>query len=95
MQIPHALIHHPQLKTFKQLDELHQLPKGSAFRAFKQLRPQWVEGEHFYCVDSRHQPDVFAELQRSGRLYASTVNAVLISEAGGQCIAACLHKGLA
>lgn len=80
-----------RLKTFKQIDEFHHCAKGSAFRIFKQLsaRPheQWVEGEHFYCIDSRTQPALFAQMQRSGRLYAATVNAVLITEVGYQAIA--------
>lgn len=86
-----ARITDPQLKTFKQIDDLHHCAKGSAFRAFKQLsirqQGQWREGEHFYCVDSRTQPALFAQLQRSGRLYASTVNAVLVTDAGYQTIA--------
>lgn len=85
------LVNDARLKTFKQIDELHHCAKGSAFRIFKQLsaRPNesWVEGEHFYCIDSRTQPALFAQIQRSGRLYASTVNAVLITDAGYQTIA--------
>ena len=81
------LIHDTRLKTFKQIDELHHCTKGSAFRIFKQLQGHWVEGEHFYCIDSRAQPELFAQIQHSGRLYASTVNAVLITEIGYQAIA--------
>lgn len=87
MQEAHDFIHDPRLRTFMEIDQHHKLPKGSAFRLFKQLEPQWVEGEHFWCCDSRSQPEAFAELRRSGRLYASTVNAVLIGEAGCQSMA--------
>ena len=81
------LIDDTRLKTFKQIDELHHCTKGSAFRIFKQLQERWVEGEHFYCIDSRAQPEMFTQMQHSGRLYASTVNAVLITEIGYQAIA--------
>lgn len=87
MKKANDLINDPQLKTFKQLDELYCRPKGSAFRVFKRLEAQWLEGEHFYCIDSRNQPELFADLRRSGRLYPSTVNAVLIAETGCQLIA--------
>ena len=85
------LVNDARLKTFKQIDELHHCAKGSAFRIFKQLSTRlnepWIEGEHFYCIDSRTQPALFAQMQRSGRLYAATVNAVLITEEGCQAIA--------
>ena len=75
-------IHDPRLKTFKEVDELDHRPKGRAFRLFKQLLPQLMEGEHFHCCDSRNEPAAFAGLLQSGRLYASTVNAVLLTESG-------------
>ena len=85
------LVNDVRLKTFRQIDELHHCAKGSAFRIFKQLSARsseaLIEGEHFYCVDSRAQPALFAQMQRSGRLYAATVNAVLITEEGYQAIA--------
>ena len=89
------LVNDARLKTFKQIDELHHCAKGSAFRIFKQLstgslshkKAPWIEGEHFYCIDSRTQPALFAQVQCSGRLYAATVNAVLITEEGYQAIA--------
>lgn len=81
------LINDTRLKTFRQIDELHHCVKGSAFRVFKQQQAQWREGEHFYCVDSRTEPVLFEQLQRSGRLYDSTVNAVLITEVAYQIMA--------
>ncbi len=85
------LVNDARLKTFRQIDEMHHCAKGSAFRIFKQLSARsnesLIEGEHFYCVDSRTQPRLFAQVQRSGRLYAATVNAVLITEKGYQAIA--------
>lgn len=93
--MPDDLVNDTRLKTFKQIDELHHCAKGSAFRIFKQLSTRspshkkalWTEGEHFYCIDSRTQPALFAQMQHSGRLYAATVNAVLITESGYQTIA--------
>ena len=73
------VIDDPGFKTFKEIDGTAGHTKGYAFRAFKKLSMAWVEGREFYCCDSRIDPHAFAELAARGRLYAGTVNAVLIS----------------
>ena len=57
-------------------------PKGAAFRAFKRMQHSLIEGEHFYCVDGRVDADAISELRQTGKIYASTVNAVFITESG-------------
>lgn len=70
-----------RLLSFKEIDILHQLPKGSAFRAFKQQQ-NLVEGEHYYYLSATTHAADIESLRRAGRIYGSTVNVVLLSEAG-------------
>lgn len=72
----------PRLLSFKDIDTLHRLPKGTAFRAFKRLSGQLVEGEHYYYLSAQTHRTEIEALRQAGRIYASTVNAVLLTEAG-------------
>ncbi|MDX1253286.1 MAG: hypothetical protein IDH49_13745 [Gammaproteobacteria bacterium] len=81
-----TLINDQRLKTFKEIDEMLKQPKGAAFRLFKQAQKELREGEHFFCVDERVDAESVAQLRRMGRIYASTVNAVLIGESGLQLL---------
>lgn len=81
MMDAHDFVNDPRLKTVRELDQRHKLPKDAAFRVCKRLEPRWVMGEHLWCCDPRRQPEACAELQRRGSVYPSTINAVLISEA--------------
>ena len=74
------------LWSFKEIDTLHQRPKGTAFRAFKRLSGRLCEGEHYCYLDAQIHSVEIAALRQAGRLYASTVNAVLLTEAGYQRI---------
>ncbi|MEZ5581602.1 MAG: hypothetical protein R3F37_01385 [Candidatus Competibacteraceae bacterium] len=72
--------------SFKEVDQLHQRPKGTAFRAFKSLAGQLREGEHFYYLEAdRHRAEIEA-LRQQGRIYLSTVNVVLLTEVGFRLI---------
>lgn len=68
--------------SFKEIDARHGCTKGTAFRAFKRVRAQLEEGADFHYLEAAANAERIAELKRSGRLYASTVNAVLLSESG-------------
>ena len=70
------------LLSFKEIDALHQRPKGTAFRAFKRLSEQLIEGEHYYYFSAQTHGAEIERLRREGRLYAATVNAVLLTRAG-------------
>ncbi len=69
-----------RLLSFKEIDTLHQLPKGSAFRAFK--GQSLVEGEHYYYWPATTHAAEIESLRRARRIYGSTVNVVLLTEAG-------------
>jgi hypothetical protein len=70
-----------RLLSFKEIDTLHQRPKGTAFRAFKQQQ-DLVEGEHYHYLSATTHAAEIESLRRTGRIYGSTVNAVLLTEAG-------------
>ena len=74
--------------TFKDIDTHHGLVKGSAFRAFKGLLEELREGEDFIYLDGAgHEAEIRA-LRAAGRLYRSSVNAVLLTPAGYRRLAA-------
>ena len=77
-----------ELMTFKELDAACGVVKGSAFRAFKALTAELHEGVDFHCHDARLGADIHAELLRAGRIYAGSVNAVLLAERAQILIAA-------
>jgi hypothetical protein len=67
------------LASFKELDLACGVVKGSAFRAFKALADQLTEGVDFHCYDVRLAAATHAELMQAGRIYAGTINAVLLA----------------
>jgi hypothetical protein len=71
-----------RLLSFKEIDSLHQQPKGTAFRAFKLRQQGLVEGEHYYYLPAETHTAEIDSLRRAGRIYESTVNVVLVTEAG-------------
>lgn len=79
--------------TLLELDRAAGSSKGAAFRAFKALAAQWVEGEHFHCCDSRTDPDGFALVSASGRLYPGTVNALFLRPSAQALVLARLRGG--
>ena len=82
----------PSLLTFRELDRAHGRAKGEAFRAFKAIAGQLVEGQDFYCCDRRVDGEAFDLLETSGRLYAGTVNGVLLAPSAQAAIAAQLQR---
>ena len=68
--------------SFRQLDELNRLEKGSTFRLFKRWETQLEEGQDFhYLPDTEH--GVFIEsLKQQGKVYASSRHLVLLTRDG-------------
>lgn len=66
--------------SFKQIDRLNGLPKGSAFRAFKRCRSTLQEGVHYFYL-SPDAPEL-TELRQRGVLYHGPAHAVLVTQAG-------------
>lgn len=68
-----------QWTTLRELDLACSLPKGSAFRAFKQRAPQLDEDVDFRVVDADAAEGI--ALRASGRCYGSSVKLILLSAA--------------
>lgn len=70
--------------SFKQLDELNGVQKGTAFRAFKRRRDQLVEQtDYFYLPGTDHEAFI-ESLKGAGQIYRSTTNLVLLTRHGYQ-----------
>ena len=65
----------------RELDQRHHVPKGTSFRAFKQAEPGLAEGRDFCVLRPDADAAAIEDLRRSGRIYASSVNVVLIAPA--------------
>ena len=69
---------HPDDLSFRELDARNNWAKGTAFRRFKAALPQLVEGQDFYRLDANADRARIESLRAAGRIYASTVHAVLL-----------------
>jgi hypothetical protein len=68
--------------SFRQIDQLNQLAKGTTFKLFKAGRQELVEGcDYFYLPASSHSKRIEA-LKSAGQIYPTTVNLVLLTRAG-------------
>ena len=65
--------------TLREIDQQGALAKGSAFRAFRRIEPSLQEPRDFRLLDHARDAAEIAELKRAGRVYASSVNVVLLS----------------
>ncbi|MDX1589270.1 MAG: ORF6N domain-containing protein [Oleiphilaceae bacterium] len=68
--------------SFRQIDEMNGLTKGTTFRLFKRCLDQLVEGEdYFYLPDETHG-EMIGALKESGQIYQRTTHLVLITASG-------------
>lgn len=72
--------------SFKEVDQAHGARKGEAFLAFKQLKESFDEGRDFYYLSASQDGCEIEQLRRAGRIYETTVNAVLLTEGGYQSV---------
>lgn len=77
--------------SLRELDHAAGLPKGSAFRAFKQLLPELVEERDFVVVDHARHAALGAALHAAQRVYRSSVNPLLLSPATAAALGATLQ----
>lgn len=68
------------MKSFRELDEAAGATKGTAFRIFKQLEPQLAEGRDFRLLRPGRDDSEIDRLRQARRIYASSVNVVLVSD---------------
>lgn len=65
--------------SFREIDRHLGLPKGSAFRCFKNLRHELEEGRDFRLLDASEDGQTIGQLRQQGRIYAASINVVLLS----------------
>jgi len=73
--------------SLKEIDQAHDARKGTAFLAFKQLKDSFDEGRDYYYLSSAQDSREIESLRRDGRIYETTVNAILLTEGGYSAIA--------
>ena len=61
------------------IDRQLDLPKGSAFRGFKKLARNWVEGNDYRVLRGEHDQEQIRVLKDQGAIYAGSVNVVLLA----------------
>jgi hypothetical protein len=79
-----------QWQTLRELDELEGRVKGSAFRCFKALSRGWTEGCEFRVLEATRDAGQIGRLKRENRIYAGTVNAILLSPEAARAIRSAL-----
>lgn len=72
--------------SLKEIDESRDAAKGTAFRAFKQLLEGFDEGHDFYYLSAHQDSKEIEALRASGRIYQTTINAVLFTQAGYEAL---------
>lgn len=71
--------------TLRQLDEWHQVTKGTAFRYFKAALPQMREGQDFFRIDGMENPDYLRILRTQDKIYPSSIHLILVTASGYDC----------
>ncbi len=79
-------IEQQNLKSFKQLDEQYLKPKGTTFRIFKSLLPEWKEGVHYYYLNHQQYFEIIKQLKNKEWIYQSDIHVVLLSPLGQQIL---------
>lgn len=75
--------------SLRQLDVLNGVEKGTSFRAFKACRDVLQEGVDYFYLSAQQHESFIDELKAAGRVYATTVNLLLLTQAGYQRIRQC------
>lgn len=70
--------------SLRQLDELNQLPKGSAFRWFKSCEAELVEGCDYHYLPAEEHAALIGQLKSGGQIYATTRHLLLLTRSGYQ-----------
>lgn len=65
--------------TFREIDAQLGLRKGDSFRAFKRLGATLREGEDYTVLSADRDAAAIAQLRSAARIYASSINVVLLA----------------
>lgn len=67
-------------QSLHDIDRQAGTPKGAAFRAFRRHAQHWQEGTDFVVLDAARDAARITALRQQGRLYASSVKAILVAD---------------
>lgn len=65
--------------TFRELDARCGAPKGTSFRAFKDVEPTLAEGRDFRVLRAATDAGPIVRLREAGRIYPLSRNVVMLS----------------
>ena len=82
----------PEWRTLKELDAAAGRPKGSAFRAFKQLEPALREGAQFRVLRPGGDDAEIDALRAAGRVYGASRVVILLGGEAATAVAAALAR---
>lgn len=78
---------YPDAATLRELDRAAGAPKGTAFRCFKRLLPAFEEGVDYVVLHYQNDEERVASLRRRGRIYANSLNVVVLGPRAAQAVA--------
>ena len=68
--------------SFRQIDSMNGVSKGTAFRFFKRLRGELSEGRDYYYLPQQSHGAFIQSLRDTGQVYRSTTHLVLVTRSG-------------
>ncbi|AGM40410.1 hypothetical protein SPISAL_01555 [Spiribacter salinus M19-40] len=66
--------------TLRQIDRMNDTVKGTAFRVFKRVRGELVEGQDYFVLDAHGDEPILAALHAGDAVYASSQVIVLLTQ---------------
>lgn len=84
---------YPDAATLLELDRAAGATKGTAFRCFKRLLPGFEEGVDYVVLHHRNDEERVASLRRQGRIYANSLNVVVLGPRAAQAVAEAMSGG--
>jgi len=66
--------------TLRQIDRMNDTVKGTAFRVFKRVRDDLVEGQDYFVLDAHGDEPILAALHAGDAVYASSQVIVLLAQ---------------
>ncbi len=68
--------------SFRQIDDMNGLTKGSAFRLFKRSENRLEEGRDYYYLSDASHSAFIESLKVAGSIYPTTRHLVLVTRVG-------------
>lgn len=84
---------YPAWQTLREIDAAADTAKGTAFRRFRELEAQLQSGRDYRVLHHADDREAISALRNSGRIYAGSVNVVLIGETIARQIVDALRSG--